>query len=80
LANQPNGAGGVVWNIDSSAQGRAGLWRFCDAFEIPILTPGRRARLPCPVTAQEYRGVEIKHGAKNCCSSYGEATWPMVTV
>jgi propionyl-CoA carboxylase beta chain len=51
--------------------------RFCDAFEIPILTlvdvPGF-----LPGTAQEYGGV-IKHGAK-LLFAYGEATVPKVTV
>jgi uncharacterized MnhB-related membrane protein len=51
--------------------------RFCDAFEIPILTlvdvPGF-----LPGTSQEYGGV-IKHGAK-LLFAYGEATVPKVTV
>ena len=51
--------------------------RFCDAFEIPILTlvdvPGF-----LPGTGQEYGGV-IKHGAK-LLFAYGEATVPKVTV
>jgi hypothetical protein len=51
--------------------------RFCDCFEIPILTfvdvPGF-----LPGTGQEYNGV-IKHGAK-LLFAYGEATVPKVTV
>ncbi len=51
--------------------------RFCDCFEIPILTlvdvPGF-----LPGTSQEYNGV-IKHGAK-LLFAYGEATVPKVTV
>ena len=51
--------------------------RFCDAFEIPILTlvdvPGF-----LPGTTQEHGGV-IKHGAK-LIFAYGEATVPKVTV
>ena len=51
--------------------------RFCDAFEIPILTlvdvPGF-----LPGTSQEYGGV-IKHGAK-LLFAYGEATVPKVTL
>ncbi len=51
--------------------------RFCDAFEIPILTlvdvPGF-----LPGTGQEFGGV-IKHGAK-LLFAYGEATVPKVTV
>ena len=51
--------------------------RFCDAFEIPILTfvdvPGF-----LPGTGQEYGGI-IKHGAK-LLFAFGEATVPKVTV
>ncbi|MEO0681080.1 MAG: carboxyl transferase domain-containing protein, partial [Pseudomonadota bacterium] len=51
--------------------------RFCDCFNIPILTlvdvPGF-----LPGTVQEYDGV-IKHGAK-LLFAYGEATVPKVTV
>ena len=51
--------------------------RFCDAFEIPILTfvdvPGF-----LPGTDQEYGGI-IKHGAK-LLFAFGEATVPKVTV
>tara|TARA_R110002095_G_scaffold133776_1_gene116095 strand:- start:250 stop:786 length:537 start_codon:yes stop_codon:yes gene_type:complete len=63
-------------DIDSSRKA-ARFVRFCDAFEIPILTlvdvPGF-----LPGTSQEYGGV-IKHGAK-LLFAYGEATVPMVTV
>src|SRR5690554_4340374 len=63
-------------DIDSSRKA-ARFVRFCDAFEIPILTlvdvPGF-----LPGTAQEYGGV-IKHGAK-LLFAYGEATVPKVTV
>jgi propionyl-CoA carboxylase beta chain len=51
--------------------------RFCDAFEIPIITfvdvPGF-----LPGTAQEYGGI-IKHGAK-LLFAYAEATVPKITV
>lgn len=51
--------------------------RFCDCFEIPLLTlvdvPGF-----LPGTSQEWNGV-IKHGAK-LLFAYGEATVPKVTV
>ena len=75
VANQPMVLAGVL-DIDSSR--KAGRFvRFCDAFNIPILTlvdvPGF-----LPGTAQEYGGV-IKHGAK-LLFAYGEATVPMVTV
>jgi propionyl-CoA carboxylase beta chain len=75
VANQPMILAGVL-DIDS-ARKAARFVRFCDAFEIPILTlidvPGF-----LPGTSQEYGGV-IKHGAK-LLFAYGEATVPMVTV
>ncbi|MEP3441312.1 MAG: acyl-CoA carboxylase subunit beta [Sulfitobacter sp.] len=75
VANQPMVLAGCL-DIDSSRKG-ARFVRFCDAFEIPILTlvdvPGF-----LPGTAQEYGGV-IKHGAK-LLFAYGEATVPMVSV
>jgi len=75
VANQPMVLAGVL-DIDS-ARKAARFVRFCDAFEIPILTlvdvPGF-----LPGTGQEYRGV-IKHGAK-LLFAYGEATVPKVTV
>ncbi|WP_138923861.1 acyl-CoA carboxylase subunit beta [Sulfitobacter sp. BSw21498] len=75
VANQPMVLAGCL-DIDSSRKA-ARFVRFCDAFEIPILTlvdvPGF-----LPGTAQEYGGV-IKHGAK-LLFAYGEATVPMVTV
>ena len=75
VANQPVVLAGVL-DIDSSRKA-ARFVRFCDAFEIPILTlvdvPGF-----LPGTSQEYGGV-IKHGAK-LLFAYGEATVPKVTV
>ncbi|WP_298806324.1 acyl-CoA carboxylase subunit beta, partial [uncultured Lentibacter sp.] len=75
VANQPMVLAGVL-DIDSSRKA-ARFVRFCDCFEIPILTlvdvPGF-----LPGTGQEYRGV-IKHGAK-LLFAYGEATVPKVTV
>ena len=75
VANQPLVLAGCL-DIDSSRKA-ARFVRFCDAFEIPILTlvdvPGF-----LPGTAQEYGGV-IKHGAK-LLFAYGEATVPKVTV
>ena len=60
VANQPMVLAGCL-DIDSSRKA-ARFVRFCDAFEIPILTfvdvPGF-----LPGTSQEYGGV-IKHGAK----------------
>ncbi|MEM9854853.1 MAG: acyl-CoA carboxylase subunit beta [Pseudomonadota bacterium] len=75
VANQPMVLAGVL-DIDSSRKA-ARFVRFCDAFEIPVLTlvdvPGF-----LPGTSQEYGGV-IKHGAK-LLFAYGEATVPKVTV
>ncbi|WP_323036177.1 acyl-CoA carboxylase subunit beta [Pararhodobacter sp.] len=75
VANQPMVLAGCL-DIDSSRKA-AQFVRFCDAFEIPILTlvdvPGF-----LPGTGQEFGGV-IKHGAK-LLFAYGEATVPKVTV
>jgi propionyl-CoA carboxylase beta chain len=75
VANQPMVLAGVL-DIDS-ARKAARFVRFCDAFEIPLLTlvdvPGF-----LPGVSQEYGGV-IKHGAK-LLFAYGEATVPKVTV
>ncbi len=75
VANQPMVLAGCL-DIDSSRKA-ARFVRFCDAFEIPLLTlvdvPGF-----LPGTAQEFGGV-IKHGAK-LLFAYGEATVPKVTV
>ncbi|WP_029351106.1 acyl-CoA carboxylase subunit beta [Bosea sp. 117] len=75
VANQPMVLAGV---LDSDASRKAARFvRFCDAFEIPILTlvdvPGF-----LPGTAQEYGGL-IKHGAK-LLFAYSQATVPLVTV
>jgi acetyl-CoA carboxylase carboxyltransferase component len=75
VANQPNYLAGVL-DINSSRKA-ARFVRFCDAFNIPIVTlvdvPGF-----LPGTAQEYGGIII-HGAK-LLFAYGEATVPKVTV
>ncbi|MCG8370633.1 MAG: acyl-CoA carboxylase subunit beta [Proteobacteria bacterium] len=75
VANQPLVQAGCL-DIKSSI--KAGRFvRFCDAFNIPIVTlvdvPGFM-----PGTAQEYGGI-IKHGAK-LLFAYAEATVPKVTV
>ena len=75
VANQPMVLAGCL-DIDSSRKG-ARFVRFCDAFNIPILTlvdvPGFM-----PGTAQEYGGI-IKHGAK-LLYAYAECTVPKVTL
>jgi propionyl-CoA carboxylase beta chain len=75
VANQPLVLAGVL-DIDS-ARKAARFVRFCDAFNIPILTlvdvPGF-----LPGVAQEHGGV-IKHGAK-LLFAYSQATVPMVTL
>ena len=75
VANQPKYLAGV---LDINASRKAARFvRFCDAFNIPIVTlvdvPGF-----LPGTAQEYGGI-IMHGAK-LLFAYGEATVPKVTV
>ena len=75
VANQPNQVAGVL-DIDASDKG-ARFVRFCDSFNIPILTlvdvPGFM-----PGTAQEQGGI-IRHGAK-MLYAYSEATVPKITV
>ena len=75
VANQPLFLAGVL-DIDSSRKA-ARFVRFCDAFNIPIVTfvdvPGF-----LPGTAQEYGGI-IGHGAK-LVYAYAEATVPKVTI
>jgi propionyl-CoA carboxylase beta chain len=75
VANQPMVLAGV---LDSDASRKAARFvRFCDAFNIPIVTfvdvPGF-----LPGTAQEYGGL-IKHGAK-LLFAYSQATVPLVTL
>ncbi len=75
VANQPQVLAGVL-DIDSSTKA-ARFVRFCDAFNIPIITfedvPGF-----LPGTTQEYGGI-IKHGAK-LLYAFAEATVPKITV
>jgi propionyl-CoA carboxylase beta chain len=75
VANQPAVLAGVL-DINSSVKG-ARFVRFCDAFNIPILTfedvPGF-----LPGAGQEFGGI-IRHGAK-LLYAYAEATVPKVTV
>ncbi len=75
VANQPLVLAGC---LDIAAARKAGRFvRFCDAFNIPVLTlvdvPGFM-----PGTTQEYGGI-IKHGAK-LLYAYAEATVPKITV
>ena len=75
VANQPMVLAGV---LDINASRKAARFvRFCDAFDIPILTlvdvPGF-----LPGTSQEHNGI-IKHGAK-LLFAYAEATVPKITV
>ena len=75
VANQPLVLAGCL-DINASTKG-ARFIRFCDAFNIPVLTfvdvPGFM-----PGTSQEYGGI-IKHGAK-LLYAYAECTVPKVTV
>ncbi|WP_019052106.1 acyl-CoA carboxylase subunit beta [Sphingobium xenophagum] len=75
VANQPFVLAGV---LDINSSKKAGRFvRFCDAFDIPIVTlvdvPGF-----LPGTAQEHNGI-IKHGAK-LLFAYAEATVPKITI
>lgn len=75
VANQPKVLAGV---LDSNSSRKAARFvRFCDAFNIPIVTfvdvPGF-----LPGTQQEYNGV-ILHGAK-LLYAFGEATVPKITI
>jgi propionyl-CoA carboxylase beta chain len=75
VANQPMVLAGVL-DINSSKKA-ARFVRFCDAFNVPIITfvdvPGF-----LPGTGQEHSGI-IKHGAK-LLFAYAEATVPKITV
>ena len=75
VANQPRVNAGTL-DIEASMKA-ARFVRFCDAFNVPILTfvdvPGFM-----PGTDQEHRGI-IRHGAK-LLYAYSEATVPLVTV
>jgi propionyl-CoA carboxylase beta chain len=75
VANQPLVMAGVL-DINTSKKA-ARFVRFCDAFNIPIVTfvdvPGF-----LPGTSQEHNGI-IKHGAK-LLFAYAEATVPKITV
>jgi len=75
VANQPMVLAGCL-DINSSKKA-ARFVRFCDCFEIPIITfvdvPGF-----LPGVAQEHSGI-IKHGAK-LLFAYAEATVPKITV
>ncbi|HYI95473.1 MAG TPA: acyl-CoA carboxylase subunit beta [Bryobacteraceae bacterium] len=75
VANQPAVLAGCL-DIDSSTKA-ARFVRFCDAFNIPILTledvPGF-----LPGAEQEFGGI-IRHGAK-LLYAYAEATVPKITI
>lgn len=75
VANQPAVLAGCL-DIDASVKG-ARFIRFCDAFNIPIVTlvdiPGF-----LPGKVQEYGGI-IRHGAK-LLYAYAEATVPKISV
>jgi propionyl-CoA carboxylase beta chain len=75
VANQPGHLAGVL-DINSSVKA-ARFVRFCDAFNIPLVTfvdvPGF-----LPGTSQEFGGI-IKHGAK-LLYAFSEATVPKITI
>ena len=75
VANQPMVLAGCLDNDSSRKAAR--FVRFCDCFNIPIITfvdvPGF-----LPGTSQEYNGI-IKHGAK-LLFAFAEATVPKITI
>lgn len=75
VANQPSQLAGAL-DIESSLKG-ARFVRFCDAFNLPLLTlvdtPGFR-----PGRDQEWQGI-VRHGAK-LAFAYAEATVPRISV
>ncbi|HSR12292.1 MAG TPA: acyl-CoA carboxylase subunit beta, partial [Thermodesulfobacteriota bacterium] len=75
IANQPTYLAGAL-DVDASDKASRFI-RFCDAFNIPVLTfvdiPGY-----LPGVDQEYRGI-IRHGAK-MLFAYAEATVPKITI
>merc|ERR1712212_536722 len=75
VGNQPTQSAGCL-DINASVKG-ARFVRFCDAFNIPIITfvdvPGF-----LPGTSQEYGGI-IRHGAK-LLYAFAEATVPKITI
>jgi propionyl-CoA carboxylase beta subunit len=75
VANQPAVQGGAL-DVDASVKA-ARFVRFCDAFDLPLLTfvdvPGF-----LPGTDQEWRGI-VTHGAK-LLYAFAEATVPKITV
>lgn len=75
VANQPNYLAGVL-DIDASVKA-ARFIRFCDAFDMPVVTfvdvPGF-----LPGVTQEHAGI-IKHGSK-LLYAYSEATVPLITI
>jgi acetyl-CoA carboxylase carboxyltransferase component len=75
IANQPKVMAGCL-DINSADKG-ARFVRFCDAFNIPLVTIVDTTGY-LPGTAQEYGGV-IRHGAK-LLYAYSEATVPKITL
>ncbi len=75
VANQPSVRGGAL-DVDASVKA-ARFVRFCDAFDVPLLTfvdvPGF-----LPGTDQEWGGI-VRHGAK-LLYAFAEATVPKITV
>ena len=75
VANQPNVMAGVL-DVNSADKG-ARFIRFCDSFNIPIISFTDTAGY-LPGTGQEYSGV-IRHGAK-MLYAFSEATVPKINV
>ena len=75
IANQPNALAGAL-DIDASDKA-ARFVRFCNAFNIPLLTLVDVPGFPAGIE-QEYRGI-IRHGAK-LLFAYSSATVPKLTL
>ncbi|NTV89157.1 MAG: methylmalonyl-CoA carboxyltransferase [Clostridiales bacterium] len=75
LANQPKVMAGVL-DVDCSDKGSRFI-RFCDAFNIPVVTFTDTAGF-LPGVGQEYNGI-IRHGAK-LLYAFAEATVPKINV
>ena len=75
FANQPMQAAGVI-NIDAADKG-ARFIRFCDLFNIPMLTLG-----DCPGymigSEQDWKGI-LRHGAK-LLFAWADATIPLISI
>ena len=76
VANNPMHLGGVLF-VDSADKAARFIW-LCDAFNVPLRVPRRRARLHDRLAGRERQGI-IRHGAK-MITAVAEATVPKFSV